>query len=487
MSETMQELLNDSVFYNFSRLCEIPHGSYNERQLSNFLLKWAKERGFKAVQDDHMNVAVYKPASKGCESAPSVILQAHIDMVCEKAPFAQHDFKKDPIHLQLDGDILSTGGRTTLGADDGIGAALAMEVLESESLRHPALEVVFTTAEEEDLSGALAFDGSLLQSHLLINLDHGVDNQIILGSAGGIGAEIEMGIERMRLPSGCDTYEVRISGLPGGHSGENINCGNGNAIVLLGRLLHEYQRIGALITEAGGGNFRTALPREAFCKIAIKPSDMQKISDVTAEMRGAFIDEYGAVAPNFSINVVKSAPASSVLAPASTAKLLYVLYLSPNGIAEMNNKIAGVVASSDNLGEFYMDGKKCRFVYEIRSIYGSMVNFMRDKLEILCSITGASMKTFSPYPGWDFNADSELRRLANDVYKKEFGAEPQNIVLHAGLEVGCFYAKIPGLEAISIGPNAWNLHSPDEKLSVSSTRKMERFLDKLLETLADRR
>lgn len=483
MLSDKMKLLEDRTICHFTRLCGIPHGSFNEKKISDYLCEWARGLGLKAAQDKHFNVVIRKEASPGNEAAGAVILQAHMDMVCEKSPSYKHDFKKDPIPYQIDGDMISTGGKTTLGADDGIGVALIMAILESDGFAHPRIEAVFTTAEEEDLSGALSIDGSLFTARRMINIDHAADNEVVLGSCGGMAAELALPVERIPLDGGHVCRTIGLSGLPGGHSGENIHCGNGNAIVLIGRVLRRCEPLGVLISEISGGNFRTAIPREASVTTAVPRENTEAFDTALAEMEMAFKEEYLAAAPELRLSVTE-ATASQALSAACTERLIRALCLSPDGISAMSDRMEHVVESSDNLGELHLEEDVCRIICEIRAAYPSTAAYIADKIAMLSELLGARFRTFGRYPGWSYDPGSKMKEISNRVYAREFGEAQKNVVLHAGLECGCFYAVIPGLDAISVGPNMWNLHSPSERMSLSSVNKMARFLVKLLEELA---
>ena len=479
--QNLSTLLQDRVFHHFGALCKIPHPSFGERQISDYLLQWARGLGLDAHQDQRWNVVIKKPASPGYEQAPTVILQAHMDMVCEKAPGVQHDFAADPIHLELDGDTLSTGGRTTLGADDGIGVAYIMAILEDSSAVHPPLEAVITTAEEEDLSGALELDASTLCGRLLINIDNAVEHELLSGSCGGIGVELALPIEYAALPDNYSAFELLLSGLPGGHSGEDIRNGHGNAIQLLGRLLHGLQ--GALplaVADFSGGNFRLAIPREARAVILVPTESESNVCAMVEQMQRLFTKEYRVVAPKLRVELRPCAKPERVLSAPSLLRLIQALYLSPNGILEMDSAVPGVVSSSDNFGELRLVKDQAVLVFEIRAAHESARDYIHQKLEVLAELLGGQCRGFAAYPGWAYNPDSRLRTLAQAVYQNEFGEEIRPVTVHAGLECGCFFPKIPGLDAISIGPDTWGLHSPSERLSVSSTQRVYRYIKALL-------
>ncbi|MEG0988928.1 MAG: beta-Ala-His dipeptidase [Clostridium sp.] len=481
--KNLEELLEQNrVLYNFGELCKIPHMSFKEKQMGDYLLNWAKDRGLEATQDYKWNVFIKKPATAGYELAPVVMLQAHMDMVCEKAPGVIHDFETDPIHLELNGDILSTGGQTTLGADDGIGVAYAMTILEADDIPHPPLEVLFTTAEEEDLSGAQEVDASGFKARMLINIDNAVEHELLAGSCGGMGVELTFSSDLCNAPNSFEGYRVSISGLPGGHSGEDINKGHGNANSLIGRLLYSYRRIFPFyLQELVGGSFRLALPREANAILLISPEKVQELRQITNNMEHAFKREYEMVAPEFTIKLEKVMITDRKAAsPAAVKRLLAALFLSPDGISTMNNAVMGIVESSDNMGEIRMENGKFIIVYEIRASFESTREYIYQKIKTLAELLGGECHNFAEYPSWSFNPESKLRKLTSEIYHREFNDEINTMVVHCGLECGCLFPKMPGLDAISIGPDAWGLHSPQERLSISSTERIFHLLKAVL-------
>lgn len=493
--ESLGQLIRENrVIYHFAKLCEIPHPSFKEKRISDYLLGWAVNQGLEASQDEYHNVLIRKPATPGYENAPAVMLQAHIDMVCEKAPEVEHDFDTDPIRIQLDGDLLSTGGRTTLGADDGIGVAYGMAILEAEDTPHPPLEVLFTTAEEEDLSGAQNVDASSFKARMLINIDNAVEHELLAGSCGGIGVELALPAEIQPVPTGCLAYQLTISGLLGGHSGEDIHRGHGNANILLGRLLYAcVKELPVRIGSLSGGSFRLAIPRDAQAVIYIPVDKKEKFKEIVEKTAAVFRREYEAVSPDFAVTVLGERGAGTgnaeirASSPEAARRLVQALYLSPNGISEMNNAVPGVVESSDNVGELRLETTEGRFVivYEIRASFDSTREYLYQKIQVLAELLGGTFRGFADYPSWSFNPHSKLREIASEVYQREFGEEIVTKAVHAGLECGCLMPKMPGLDAISIGPDAWGLHSPQERLSVASTDRVYWFVKKMLEEMKD--
>lgn len=482
MDLEVEFLCRDRVFHHFYQISQIPHGSGNEQAISDFLLGWAKGLGLEAEQDEALNVLIRKPASPGYENAPVTMLQAHMDMVCEKAEGVEHDFAKDPIQWVVDGDTLSTGGRTTLGADDGIGVALAMAILEDEKLQHPPLEVLFTTMEEEDLSGAERFDASKMRAKYLFNLDHVNDDEILCGSCGGMQVDLRIPVVSEPSPEGWSAYRLSISGLKGGHSGEDIHRGRGNANISLVRLLIALEnccdyRLGPV----KGGTFRLAIPREAEAIVWLAPENLDLVRARLAEMEALMHSELPASANSIRVGI---SPADD--APAwgtRPGRVIDAISLVPDGIYQMNEVFTGIVDTSDNLGEVYLDEHTLHFVLEIRSARESRRTYLFQRMERLAALFGGTCRGSNAYPSWSFRHDSPLRGLCGGVYQELYGTAPKFLIVHAGLEVGCFFGHKSDIDAVSIGPNTHDFHSPSESLEISSVRKEYKYLCAVLSAL----
>lgn len=482
--KSVEDLRKHRVFYNFLEISKIPRQTFFEKEVSDFILNWAKNLDLEVHQDKKNNLLIRKPASSGYENKKPIIIQAHIDMVCEKRPEVDHDFRKDPIKLVLEGDILSTGNRTTLGADDGIGVAMAMAVLEDKNLKHPPVDVILTTAEEEDMSGALNIDKSWFKTNRLINIDHVVDNEIIAGSCGGIGVDLKFPVEYIKKTDNYKGYQIKISGLRGGHSGEDIHKGRANANVLLANLLNLLrEKINFLISDLKGGNFRLAIPREAHVTVALEEKDVETLKDIAKNFESEAKKIYEETAIDLKIEISAENLAENLLSKNTVDKIIDAIILSPNGISSMIGSL-NVVESSCNLGEVYIKENHIYLVTEIRATFDKNRDYIYNKIALIGKYLGGELRTFSAYPSWVYKAHSNLRDTANKVYLEMFGENIRTLAVHAGLECGCFVDKIQGdMDAISIGPNAWDLHSPDERLSVSSTEKVYKFLTKILENL----
>lgn len=479
MQKQIEDLLQDRVFEIFYGISQIPRQSFHEEQISRYLVEWAQKRGLFVVRDKHNNVLIRKAASKAMEKEEGLILQAHMDMVCEKALASTHDFSKDPIPWNIEGDYLTTGGETTLGADDGIGMALAMALLEEEG-EYPLLEVLLTTAEEEDLSGAAGFDTSLLQGTRMINLDNAKDNEILCGSCGGEAVEVKIPLNREEKKEGWKLFELCITGLKGGHSGEDIHRGHGNANKFLARVLLELEKVTELkIARIKGGTFRLAIPREASLVLALPQDKEEEAREKCGQVYKNLKEEYLSAAEKLEI---KMCPYNGQITEVHDAeKIIHMIMFSPDNIFEMNSDMENLVSSSDNMGELYLTDGMLHIVYEIRAARNSARDYIAQVIERLAEMMGGSSQVHSAYPGWDYHANSVLRKFAVKVFIEQNGQKPISRCVHAGLECGCFFETMPELDAISIGPNCEGLHSPQEKLSISSTKKMYKILKKIIE------
>ena len=482
--KSVEDLRQHRVFYHFLEISKIPRQTFFEKEISDFILNWAKGLSLEVHQDEKYNLLIKKPATLGYENQKPIVIQAHIDMVCEKRPEVEHDFRKDPIKLVLEGDILSTGNRTTLGADDGIGVSMAMAVLEDKTLKHPPVDVILTTGEEEDMSGALSVDKSWFHTNRVINIDHVVDTEIIAGSCGGIGVDLRFPVEYTKKTDNYKGYKIKITGLRGGHSGEDIHKGRANANVLVASLLNLLrEKVNFLISDIKGGNFRLAIPREAFVTLALEEKDVDTLKDIAKHFEYEAKKIYEETAVNLKIEISEDNLADKLFSKNTVDKIIDAIILSPNGISSMIGSL-NVVESSSNLGEVYIKDDYVYLVTEIRATFEKNRDYLYNKIALIGKYLGGELRGFSAYPSWVYKPHSNLRDTANKVYSEIFGEKIKTLAVHAGLECGCFVDKIQeDMDAISIGPNTWDLHSPSERLSVSSTEKVYKFLTKILENL----
>lgn len=474
--------VNNRTIEIFEEINTIPRDSFKEKAVSDYIKAWAEKLGFNTYQDQDSNLLINKPAAPGYEDAMPVIIQAHMDMVCEKTPESTHDFDKDPIILRRDGDWIESAVGTSIGADNAIGVATAMRILEDKTLKHPPLEIVFTVREEVDFYGAEIFDGSKLKGRRFINLDFEVDDELIAGSCGGFGANFDMKIGRVRETS-LVPYEVKFGGLIGGHSGEDIHNGRGNAIIMLARMI---KASGYQVASIDAGTNRLAIPRDASAVIYAPVCD-----DALAffeEQNKLIKHELGKTGANANITVKRlhGDAASSAMLPLdaeSQSKLMAALFLYPNGPMELSGDFKWTVENSNNLGIIETALDEIKIVSEARGQHKTSFGFTEDKLKFLAEIVGAEVSFFTRYEPWEFKEESSFRDTATKTYKDLFGEDMRVLVLHAGLECSCFVSKFDELDVIAIGPVSENLHSPTERVSISSVEKHYTYITALLANL----
>lgn len=471
------------VFGYFEELSAIPRGSGNERQISDHMVEFARKHGLEVIQDKAMNVIIKKPAAPGYEGAPTVILQGHLDMVCEKNKGTVHDFEKDPIRLKVVDDMIYAEG-TTLGADNGIALAYALTLLASKDIPHPALEVLFTSDEENTMSGAPALDASKLSGRILINLDSEEEGRFLVSSAGGLKAKLVIPVEWEKAPADKAVYRLGIGGLKGGHSGMEIDKGRGNANKLMGRLMNRIIReFDIYIAEVNGGLKSNAIPRETEVLLLIDAANASKLEAIVKEQEALFKNELRAVDTGVHtiLEAVSDMP-GRVFSKETAGSVVSAMVLLPNGIQSMSMEIKGLVESSTNLGVVKTVENEVWLINEIRSSVKSLKRNTYSQVLTLADTLGGKVLIESEYPEWEYNPNSKIRPLFIRTYKKMYNAEPEIIAIHAGLECGVFMSKLDNLDAISLGPNMFDVHTPDEHLSISST---ERVWELLLEALKD--
>lgn len=472
------------VWRHFQTLCDIPRASKAEAQLRQALDAWAQARGLATVTDAAGNLLIRKPASAGRERYPGVILQGHLDMVCQQNEGNAHDFARDAIAATLKDGWL-TAENTTLGADNGIGVALALAVLEADDLAHPPLEVLLTVDEEAGMGGAQGLEPGLLQGRQLINLDTEEWGQLYVGCAGGIDVNVSYATASEPLPAGWRTVQLAVSGLGGGHSGVDIHRGRGNAIKLLVRALRELPEGGHWrLASLAGGNARNALPREAKATLAVAPASHAAIEQAVAVSAATLAREFADREQRFALHLGEApAPVAQVMAEANQRALLAALNAAPHGVKAMSHKLPGVVETSNNLGVLAMADHLVRANFMVRSLTDSAALAQAREIADLFALIGADVATSDGYPGWAPAASSPLLALTQRVYAREFGADAALQVIHAGLECGIIGAKYPGLEMISFGPTIHGAHAPGERVEVASVDRCWQLLTALLAAL----
>ncbi|MGG2065739.1 aminoacyl-histidine dipeptidase [Bacillus sp. S14(2024)] len=484
MYTNLEELVTHPVFHHFAEISKIPRGSGNEKEISDYLVKFAQDRNLEVVQDHALNVIIKKPATAGYENVPTIIIQGHMDMVCEKNQSTIHDFEKDPIQLRIVEDMLYAN-HTTLGADNGIAVAYALSLLDATDIPHPALEVVITTEEETTMGGAFAVDPSHFSGKIFINLDSEEDHKLLVSSAGGAKAVETIPIVWEETPVNVLPYRLFVGGLKGGHSGMEIDKERGNANKILGRILHDLSNeISFFINEVYGGLKTNAIPRESAATILLSASDVQKVEEKIEEWTGILQEELRAVDPDIYVSLTKlEETVENVFANETQKQLISSLFLIPNGIQSMSMEIKGLVESSTNLGVVETLHNEIKLRNEVRSSVKSLKQHIVNEIQHIAEVLGAQFEKESEYPEWPYNPNSSIRSLFEKVHKEKYGTDAEVFAVHAGIECGVFMEKIPGLDAISLGPDMFHVHTPDEHVSIPSVvNNWEYFIEVLRET-----
>ena len=452
----------------FEEICQIPHGSGNTKQLSDWLVDFAKARNLEHYQDELNNVIIIKEASAGYEGSEPVILQGHIDMVCNQEDSCTKDMATEGLDLAVDGDLLYAEG-TTLGGDDGIAAAFMLAMLDDDSLAHPRVEAVFTTEEETGLYGAEAIDVSPLKGKRFINIDSEDEGIVTVGCAGGVTGIGSVPFGREAFDG--QAFEVKTFGLRGGHSGTDIIFGQENAAKVLGRLLYELQEeTGARIVSLEGGVADNVIPTSASALIVVPSASAAKAHEVFDACKATFAHEFK-VDPDFDMTLSETDCALDPMDAGSCQRVLAYLIGTPNGIEKMTHGIDKLPQTSLSLGVLRTLDDAVEYVFCIRSAVDSECEMLARRLECQIKPLGGTLRREGPYPGWEYQADSPLRDLICEVYKEQTGKDMIVEAIHAGLECGYFSGKMPGLDCVSIGPDVNDVHTPNETLSISSTQR----------------
>lgn len=476
----LENLKPENVFYYFEEIANIPHGSRNTKQISDYLVNFAKERNLEHYQDELNNVVIIKEASEGYESAEPVIIQGHMDMVCEKENGSTIDFEKDGLELYVDDGFVKAKD-TTLGGDDGIAVAYALALLDSKELKHPRLEVVITVDEEIGMLGAVDIDLSMLKGHIMLNIDSDVEGEFLTSCAGGMSINSSIPVTRTSQ-TGLETI-ITLTGLDGGHSGAEIHKEHGNANILMGRILENiFNELPFGILDFKGGLKDNAIPRECTVTLLIPEEareDVTRIVNATAKELAA---ELSVADPETRIDLsFGNVTEKNVLDYASVNKIILYLRTVPNGVINMSQVITGLVETSLNLGILELKDNELSTLTSIRSSVATRKDDLKKRVMNIIEMLGGECEAEGEYPAWEYNDHSTLRPQVVKVYQELFGEEPKLTAIHAGLECGILSDKIPNLDCVSFGPTNYDIHTPKERLSISSTEKYWNFLVKFLE------
>ncbi len=472
------------VFRYFEDLTFIPRESGNEKEVSDYLVSFAKEHNLEYHQDAYYNVLIRKEASSGYEEHPGVIVQAHMDMVCEKNEDVIHDFKKDPIVFEVEDDRI-IAKNTTLGADDGIGVAFGLALLADDSVRHPAIELVCTSDEERGMQGIENFDFSQLRGDYVINIDSDDEGMLVVGCAGGPVVKVELPIKRIPADHSKTYYKVMIRGLRGGHSGEDIHRGRANANKLLVRVLKELERkINFNLSNITGGLKYNAIPRNAEAVIGIAAEDNLVLKEIIQKYNDVFHDEYRINDPGILVDLIPQEGIDFTLDLASKRKLLDYIDFTETGIVRMDQDYPQFVESSVSLGTVAIINDRAELWIMTRSSKKSQYTAMFQKIISLTEAFGGLYEVMSECPAWEFDSESQLKKKFEMIYREMYGKDPSFMILHAGVEPSEFAEKVGRkLDMISLGPDIRDLHAPGEYVSISSTQRVWECFKRLIESL----
>jgi len=480
MSNDILKLSPEALWKHFHSLTQIPRPSKKEDKIREFMYNFGKNLGLETITDEVGNVIIRKPATPGMENRRGVILQGHLDMVPQKNSDKVHDFEKDPIETIVDGEWVRANG-TTLGADNGMGVAAAMAVLESKTLQHGPVEALFTTDEETGMTGATGLKPGVLKGDILINMDSETEGELYIGCAGGTNANITFTYKEQPVQGGYKAYKINVTGLKGGHSGVDIHLGRGNANKIMNRiLLHGYRKHGLLLASVEGGSLRNAIPRESFAIVIVPEDKAADFLPCLDRMSGKIRKELSAVEPGLKIEAVPAEMPATVIGQPVFEKFLNAIYACPNGVMRMSNEMPGLVETSNNLAIV----KSGNGTITIQNLLRSSVDSAKDDLEVMVQcvfdLAGAESVFDGQYPGWKPNPDSPILKTMLDIYRKKYGTIPKITAIHAGLECGILGGAYPNWDMISFGPTICFPHSPDEKVDIETVQK---FWDFLVETL----
>ena len=467
----------------FEEISKIPRCSKNEEQICNWLVDWAKKNNFQVKTDKVNNVVIKVPGTAGFENSPIVVIQGHVDMVCEKTPDSDHDFSKDPIKLMIDGEWL-TADRTTLGADNGIAVAMALVAALSDDVPHPPLELLFTVDEETGLTGATALEPGFIDGKILVNVDSEDEGYFTVGCAGGINTNLSIPIEMETAPLGYKLVKINAGGMKGGHSGIDINKEKANAIKVITRAIQMVKaKVNVRLVEIAGGTAHNAIPRDSEATIAVPADDVEKVNGLLAEAQETLKIEYKNTDPDLFVKATVTGDAGSVMTAATTDNIIDFIIVIPHGVYAMSTDIPGLVQTSNNLARLRIENGALKVLTSQRSSLVSRLHALTNRIEAVARLAGGEGHSGDGYPPWQPNMDSLLLAKSLDIYKKMFEKEPVVEVIHAGLECGIIGDKYPGMDMISIGPTLRYPHSPDEKIHIGTIGMVWDFMAELFKQL----
>lgn len=483
MSKEILKLKPENVWKHFYELTQIPRPTGHTKAVEKYVVDFAKGLNLDVKQDKVGNVLITKPASKGMENAPTVILQSHLDMVPQKNSDVQHDFVKDPIETVIDGNIVKAKS-TTLGADNGIGAAAILAVMEDDSLVHGKIEGLFTIDEEEGMVGAFGLEPGFLTGSILLNLDTEEEGELCIGCAGGIDENVSWQYKDVEAPAGDVAVKVSLKGLKGGHSGGEIHLGRANANKLMFRFLKEAVRsLDARLASVEGGSLRNAIPREAFAVLTVLPENADALMDLVDDYNDLYCEEFAEIETNLTLKAEKVDLPKTVLPEEIQDDVINAVVACPNGVISMLQSFPGIVESSTNIASVKSGEGKVEIKFLTRSSSESKKEALDSMIESVFSLADAKVEAVNGYPGWQPNAHSKVLEVMKSLFVSQFGREPQVQVVHAGLECGIILGSTPGLDIVSFGPTIMNPHSPDEFVEIDTVERFYHYLTAILSEL----
>lgn len=481
-NNTIKKLKPESIWNHFADLNSVPRPSKKEEKVIKFIKDFGASLHLETIEDICGNVVIKKPATPGYENRKKVVLQSHLDMVCQKNNDVDFDFETQGIQMTYEGDWVRALG-TTLGADNGIGVAAIMSVLSSKDIEHPAIEALFTIDEETGLTGAFELSKDILSGDILLNLDTEEDDEIDIGCAGGIDVTAKANYEEKEINKNSKTYRINLSGLHGGHSGMEIHKGLGNSNKLLNRFLYDFLKFNIQLISFDGGGLRNAIPREASAIFSISSEFESKLQEQFNHLYSEIKSEFSSIDSNLTIQLSQIDHVEKGLSVEDSKKFISSLQAAPNGVFRMSPDIEGLVEASNNIARVKLEKGKAEIQCLTRSSVESSKMWVATSLEAALELGGMKVELTGSYPGWKPNPSSEILKLAESIYEKKYGEKPSVQACHAGLECGIIGEKYPSMDMISFGPTIKGAHSPKERVSISSVQKFWDFLLEILKNI----
>lgn len=483
MSESIKNLDPKAVWANFYSLTQIPRPSKHEEQVSKFVADFGRKLGLETIVDEVGNVIIRKPATPGYEDRQGVVLQGHLDMVPQKTPETQHDFLKDPIDAYVDGEYVKARG-TTLGGDNGMGAAMAMTVLADKELKHGPIEALFTVDEETGMTGANALKPGVLKGAILLNLDTETNGELYVGCAGGLDANLNIPINHEALPADRTPLKLEVANLKGGHSGVDIVLGRGNAIKLLLRWINHLDKFDVRLMDFEGGNLRNTIPREAYAIIAVPKSQLAEVGKALEQEAARMKAELEGTEPGLRLTQgAVACPNAKMFTKESHQRVVRGFLVCPNGVIRMSDAVPGLVETSSNMAAIKVVGTHVEVLCLMRSSVETAKEALAEQMQAAVELAGGSAAFSGGYQGWKPNVHSAILQVMKDVYKQLHGVEPAVVAIHAGLECGIIGGKYPQMDMISFGPTVLYPHSPDERVEIVTVQDTWNFLVHTLENI----